>query len=32
LKETADFETRMAGKAKLGPGQQTAKTWFGLEN
>jgi hypothetical protein len=22
----------MAGKAELGPGKQTAKTWFGLEN
>jgi hypothetical protein len=32
FKETADFETGMAGKAELGPGKQTAKTWFGLEN
>ena len=31
FKETADFETGMAGKAELGPGKQTAKTWFGLE-
>jgi hypothetical protein len=26
------FETGMAGKAELGPGKQTANTWFGLEN
>ena len=32
FKETADFETGMAGKAELGPGKQTVKTWFGLEN
>jgi hypothetical protein len=31
-KRHRDFETGMAGKAELGPGKQTAKTWFGLEN
>jgi hypothetical protein len=29
--ESAEIETRMAEKVPLGPGKQTAKTWFGLE-